>query len=139
MEKKITVESSINESREKVWNMFNAPKAIVKWNSGSSEWHTTEAENNLRVGGSFKYRMEAKDGSAGFDFVGTYDEVVPLERIVYTMAGDDARKVEVAFADMGNNTHVVVTFDAETINPIEMQRSGWQHILNNLKDYSESH
>jgi uncharacterized protein YndB with AHSA1/START domain len=138
MTEQITVETSINASREAVWDIFNDPKHIVKWNNASPDWHSPRAENDLRVGGTFNTRMEAKDGSQGFDFTGIYDEVVPLEKIAYTMSGADARKATVTFGDMGNNTHVIVSFDPENENPIEMQRAGWQAILDNLKAYVES-
>ena len=133
---RITVSATINAPVEKVWNAWSAPEHIVKWNSASDDWHTPRAENDLRTGGRFFSRMEAKDGSWGFDFGGTYDDVQTNERIAYTM--DDGRKVEVAFAGEGNVTRVTETFEAEAENPEEMQRSGWQSILDNFKKYAES-
>lgn len=108
----------------------------MQWNSASPDWHSPKAENDLREGGSFSYRMEAKDGSMGFDFAGIYDRVQPNERIDYTMG--DGRQVTNTFRANGNATDVVVTFDAETENPEDMQRMGWQAILDNFKKYAES-
>src|SRR3954470_24153662 len=126
----ITIETAVNAPAEKVWNFFNAPGHIVKWGSPSPDWHTTKAENDLRIGGSFLYRMEAKDGSFGFDFGGVYDEVKTNELIDYTMG--DGRKVHIVFATNGNTTTVTETFEAETANSIEQQRTGWQAILDNF-------
>jgi uncharacterized protein YndB with AHSA1/START domain len=131
MEKtKITVKSSINAPIAKVWDYWNAPEHIVKWNSASPDWHTPKAENDLRIGGKFTSRMEAKDGSFGFDFGGTYDEVVPHQVISYTL--DDGRKTRIAFSNDGTETKVIETFEAESTNPIEMQQGGWQAILDNF-------
>ncbi len=135
---KITVETNINVPVQNVWEYFTKPEHITKWNFASDDWCSPRAENDLRVGGSFSYRMEAKDGSFGFDFGGTYDEVVPLERIAYTLGGDSNRKVVIVFESDGDKTHVTETFDPETINPEEMQRNGWQAILDNFKKHSES-
>ena len=109
----------------------------MRWNNASPDWHTPRAENDLRVGGRFLSRMEAKDGSAGFDFTGIYDAVVPMERIAYTM--DDGRKAAITFAPEGEGTHIAVTFDPESENSLEMQQSGWQAILDNFKKYAEGH
>jgi uncharacterized protein YndB with AHSA1/START domain len=133
---KITVETTVNATAEKVWNFFNAPEHIIKWGSPSPDWHTTKAENDLRAGGNFLYRMEAKDGSFGFDFGGVYDEVKTNRLIAYTM-GDD-RKVKIIFTKEGNAIKVVETFEAETQNPIEQQQTGWQAILDNFKKYTET-
>ncbi|MBX4209535.1 SRPBCC family protein [Candidatus Parcubacteria bacterium] len=133
---KITVKIDIEASLEKVWECFTEPEHIMAWNNASPDWHTPRAENDLRVGGTFNYRMEAKDGSAGFDFGGTYDEVAPYARIAYTIG--DGRKVSVVFAAEGGKTRIVETFEAETVNPIELQKNGWQSILDNLKTYVES-
>ncbi len=108
----------------------------MQWNHASEDWHSPHAENDLRTGGAFNFRMEARDGSEGFDFKGTYDEVVPLEHFAYTM--DGGRKAIVAFQSEGQATRVIVSFEAENENPIEMQRSGWQAILDNFKRYAES-
>ena len=134
---KITVEKSVAAPLEKVWSAYTTPADIKQWNAASDDWHTTSAEVDLKVGGSFKSRMEAKDGSFGFDFGGTYNEVTPNQTIAYTM--DDDRKVKVSFVENGDQTKVVETFEAENQNPVEMQKNGWQAILNNFKKYVESH
>ncbi|AEA45825.1 SRPBCC family protein [Fluviicola taffensis] len=137
MEKiKITVENNVNAPLEKVWEYWNAPEHITQWNSASPDWHTPRSENDLRAGGKFTSRMEAKDGSFGFDFGGTYDEVIPHEKISYTM--DDGRKTEITFIQEGSETKVIETFEAETQNPVEMQQGGWQAILDNFKKYVET-
>src|SRR5436190_23934295 len=117
---KITVETTVNAPLEKVWKLWNGPEHIIKWCTATPEWNTPRAANDLRVGGKFSSRMEAKDGSMGFDFGGTYDAVKTNELIEYTM--DDGRKVKVLFNAIGNETRLTETFDAETQNPIEMQR-----------------
>ncbi|MNE28800.1 hypothetical protein D3C87_26790 [compost metagenome] len=138
MEKvQITVQSKVNAPVEKVWDYWNAPEHIMKWNSASPDWHTPKSENDLRVGGKFSARMEAKDGSFGFDFGGVYDEVVANERIAYTM--EDGRKTQITFINHGDATEVIETFDAEGENPIEMQQAGWQAILDNFKKYTEAY
>lgn len=133
---KITVESTINAPVEKVWKYWSAPEHITKWCAASPDWHVPTAENDLTVGGKFSTRMEAKDGSFGFDFGGVYDDVKTNELIEYTMG--DGRKVVVKFTGSGNETKVIETFDAETTNPVEMQRGGWQAILDNFKNYTET-
>lgn len=133
----ITIEATIKAPVEKVWKLWNDPEDIKKWCSASDDWHTPRSENDLRVGGKFMSRMEAKDGSFGFDFGGVYDEVVNHKAIAYTMG--DARKVTITFTANGNETKIVETFDPESENPIEMQRDGWQAILNNFKKYAETH
>ena len=133
---KITVETTVNAPIEKVWKFWSEPDHITKWSYASEEWHTPRAENDLRTGGKFSSRMEAKDGSMGFDFGGTYDEVKKHESINYTM-GDD-RKVNVSFSSKNNQTRVVETFEAEDQNPIDMQKGGWQAILDNFKKYTEA-
>lgn len=129
----VTIEATIQASLEKVWSVWTSPEHIVKWNAASDDWHTTKAENDLRVGGRFLSRMEAKDGSFGFDFTGTYDEVVQYELIAYTM--EDGRKVRVYFSQSGKSTKIVSVFDAEQENPVDMQRNGWQAILDNFAKY----
>ncbi len=131
----ITVESIVNAPVEKVWKLWTAPEHIKKWNNASADWHTPHAENDLRVGGKFVSRMEAKDGSFGFDFGGVFDEVIINKSIAYTLG--DGRKVEIFFTSHGNETKVVETFEAETTNSIEMQKGGWQAILDNFKKYAE--
>ena len=132
---KITVETTVQTSVEKVWTFWTEPTHITKWNTASDDWHTPYAENDLRVGGKFLSRMEAKDGSFGFDFGGIYDEVLLHKVIAYTL--DDGRKVKITFQGQENETEVIVTFDAETENPIEFQQQGWQAILDNFKKYAE--
>ena len=135
--KAITVQTVVNTPVEKVWKLWTAPEHITKWNNASDDWHTPRAENDLRAGGKFLCRMEARDGSSGFDFVGTYDEVKKNELIVYTI--EDGRKVKVAFSKNSDaQTKVAETFDAESSNSIEMQRNGWQAILDNFKKYVEA-
>src|SRR5882724_7921466 len=123
----VTVENTVQAPVEKVWEFWTKPEHITKWNSASDDWHTPRAENDLRPGGSFSARMEAKDGSFGFDFGGVYDDVKKNELIEYTIG--DGRKVKVSFSEAGNSTHIVESFDAEQTNPVEMQRGGWQAIL----------
>ena len=133
---KITVKTTIEAPVEKVWEYWTAPEHIKKWNYASDDWHTPNTENDLRPGGKFVSRMEAKDGSFGFDFGGIYDEVKENKYIAYTL-GDD-RKVEITFSANGNETDIEETFEAENQNPIEMQRAGWQAILGNFKKYTET-
>jgi uncharacterized protein YndB with AHSA1/START domain len=133
--KTITVLCDIQAPVEKVWQYWAGPEHIKKWCSASDDWHTPFAENDLRVGGKFLSRMEARDGSMGFDFGGIYDEVKLHKLIEYTMG--DGRKVSVQFTGNGNNTKVVEKFEAEDTNPVEMQRGGWQAILDNFKKYVE--
>ncbi|RIH63658.1 hypothetical protein D1164_18950 [Mariniphaga sediminis] len=133
--KTIIIETSVDLPVEKVWNLWTDPQHIIHWNYAVDDWHCPKAENDLRVGGKLKARMEAKDGSVGFDFEGTYDEVIPNERMAYTL--EDGRKVSVVFKNNGATTKVIEAFDTEDINPVEMQRSGWQAILNNFKKYAE--
>ncbi len=132
----ITLENTVKAPVEKVWKLWTTPEHITKWNNASDDWHTPFAENDLRTGGKFLSRMEAKDGSFGFDFGGVYDAVKPNERIAYTI--DDGRKVEITLINEGNETKVIETFEAESQNPIEMQRDGWQAILDNFKKYAEA-
>ena len=132
----IKVAANVQAPIEKIWTAWNEPQHVTQWNSASPDWHTPVAENDLRVGGSFKYRMEAKDGSFGFDFEGVYDEVNPNELISYTMS--DGRKVSTIFQTAGDTTLVTTNFDAENENPVEMQQGGWQAILDNFKKYTEA-
>ena len=133
---KITVETTVNAPVGKVWTYWNLPEHITKWAAASDDWHTTSSTNDVRVGGTFSSRMEAKDGSFGFDFGGIYDDVRTNEFIGYTLG--DGRKVIISFAGKGNETKIVQTFEAEGTNPIEMQRGGWQAIMNNFKKYTEA-
>lgn len=132
----ITVEATINSPIEKVWKYWTEPEHITKWNSASDDWHTPWAKNDLRTGGNFSSRMEAKDGSMGFEFGGVYDEVREHEYIEYTMG--DGRKVKVHFTPEGKSTKVTESFEAEDTNPVEMQQGGWQAILDNFKKYTEA-
>lgn len=132
----ITVSAAINAPVAKVWDAWTKPEHITKWNNASEDWHTPKAENDLRKGGAFSSRMEAKDGSMGFDFGGVYDDVKNHELIAYTMG--DGRTVSILFESEGNTTNVTETFEAESSNPIEMQQGGWQSILDNFKQYAET-
>ncbi|MDQ3141927.1 MAG: SRPBCC family protein [Bacteroidota bacterium] len=131
----ITIENAINAPIAKVWLFWTAPEHIMLWNNASEDWHTPHAENDLKAGGKFLSRMEAKDGSYGFDFGGIYDEVREPEYLSYKI--DDGRKVSVSFSSEGNETIIVETFEAENTNSVELQRSGWQAILDNFKKYVE--
>lgn len=133
----ITITTKVNAPMSRVWEYWTKSEHIVNWNAASDDWHTTKAENDVRVGGSFIARMEAKDGSAGFDFGGTYDEVVENEKLAYTM-GDTGRKVVVAFEDRIDGVTITESFDPESQNSEDMQRAGWQAILDNFKQYVES-
>jgi uncharacterized protein YndB with AHSA1/START domain len=132
----ITVETTVNAPVEKVWKYWSEPAHIIQWNNASEDWHTPRVENDLKVGGKFHSRMEAKDGSFGFDFVGEYSKVEEYKTIEYTMG--DGRKVKIDFTPQGDTTKVVETFDAESTNSIELQRGGWQTILDNFKKHTES-
>ncbi len=134
----ITVECVVQASREKVWAAWTDPKHIVHWTFASNDWHSPIAENDVRTGGRFNTRMEAKNKSVGFDFTGTYKAVKVGELIKYTMDGKDARKVRVEFQEVPEGIKVVETFEPENENSMEMQKSGWQAILNNFKKYAES-
>lgn len=134
---KITVETAVGAPVEKVWTLWTDPKHITAWNNASDDWHTPEAENDLRVGGKFRSRMAARDGSAAFDFEGVYDEVEKHKLISYALA--DGRKVKIKFAENGQETVVTESFDAENSHPAEMQQTGWQAILNNFKKYAEAY
>src|SRR3989344_3074238 len=136
MENPITVEVTVDAPQDKVWEMFTRPEHIKKWSNASDDWHTPEAENDLRVGGKFNSRMESKDGSEGFNFTGVYTEITPMEYISYAM--DDGRKVDVKFEIAEDGIHITENFEPETINLPEMQKIGWQAILNNFKKYVEN-
>jgi uncharacterized protein YndB with AHSA1/START domain len=133
----ITVETAVNAPAAKVWTCWTEPQHITQWNNASDDWHTPTAENDLQTGGRFCYRMAAKDGSASFDFGGTYTSVKPNTEIAYTI--DDGRTVTVTFTANDGQTKIVETFEAEDSHSIEMQRSGWQAILDNFKKYVETH
>ncbi len=133
---KITVKTSIKGDINKVWDYWTKPEHIIHWNFASDEWCCPKAENDLKPNGKFSYRMEAKDGSMGFDFEGIYDEVIDKKRISYLLG--DGRKVDIKFTQSENEIHISETFDAEEINTEELQRTGWQAILGNFKKYLES-
>lgn len=132
----VTVETIVKSPVDKVWKYWSEPKHITKWCQASDDWHAPHAKNDLRDGGEFKTTMAAKDGSFSFDFGGKYDKVIPHQSIAYTIA--DGRTVKIIFSGNGNETIVTETFEAETQNPIEMQRGGWQAILDNFKKYTEA-
>lgn len=133
----IRVETIIHAPIKKVWECWTGPSHITQWNQASNDWHTPRAENDLRKGGKFLSRMEAKDGSAGFDFWGIYDEVRNNDYIESTLG--DGRKWKVSFQDQGIATRVIEDFEAESTHPIEMQKAGWQAILDHFKKYTEDH
>jgi uncharacterized protein YndB with AHSA1/START domain len=133
---KITIQANVSADRQKVWNNYTKPEHITKWNFAIDTWHCPTASNDMRVGGKYLARMEAKDGSFGFDFEATYNEIVEGEKFTYTMS--DSRVVNTIFKELGDKTEVIITFDAESENPVEMQQSGWQSILDNFKKYIEA-
>jgi uncharacterized protein YndB with AHSA1/START domain len=132
----ITVSVKINAPVEKVWDFWTDPKHIILWYHASEDWHAPRAENDLRVGGKFSFRMEAKDGSFGFDFSGKYNKVELYRSIDYLIA--DGRKVFITFDSTGNSTKVTESFESELTHPVELQHDGWQAILNNFKKYVEA-
>ena len=133
---KITIQTIISANTKKVWDLYTLPEHITKWNFASDDWQCPKASNDMQVGGKYFARMEAKDGSFGFDFEAIYDEIIIGEKLVYTMG--DARKVIATFNSMDDKTEVTVIFDAEGENSLEMQKEGWQSILNNFKKYVEA-
>lgn len=135
-DRKITVEITIKKGLDSVWNYWTEPGHILKWNHASDDWHTVRAENELKVGGKFFYRMEAKDGSFGFDFESNYEVVNEKSELTYIMS--DGRRATTIFENKETETKVTTTFDPENENPEELQKAGWQAILNNFKKYAES-
>jgi uncharacterized protein YndB with AHSA1/START domain len=134
---KLTVTTEINKPIHEVWNYFNNPDHITKWNFAHESWECPSAKNNLTIGGKLEVRMQAKDGSFGFDFVGIYDEIIENELIRYHL--EDGRKVEILFEQLSaDKTTVTENFDPENENPLEMQQQGWQAILDNFRSYCES-
>lgn len=131
----ITVQVTVNAPVEKVWECFTTPQHIMQWNNASPDWHTPHATNDLQPDGKFRWRMEAKDGSFGFDFNGVYDVVNSPDYIEYSI--EDGRKVKVTFEAVGNTTQVTETFEPENENSLELQQQGWQAILDNFKKYVE--
>ena len=137
MKNTITIETIVFAPINKIWEFWTQPKHIKKWNNASVDWHTTKSENDLKIGGRFLSRMEAKDDSFGFDFEGTYTAVEKNQLISYVL--DDNRKVKSNFTSLGaNETKIITIFEAETTNPVEMQKGGWQAILDNFKKYTEA-
>lgn len=133
---KITVTTKIKAPVERAWDYYNNPEHVTEWNHASDDWHCPRAENDLRVGGTFNYRMEAKDGSEGFDFGGTYTEVEENKTVAYKMG--DGREVRATFEPADDGTKITVVFDAESQNTLELQQQGWQAILDNFKTYAET-
>ena len=132
---RITVETIVDAPIDEVWRAYSDPAAIKRWNAASDDWHTTASTVDLRPGGTFSSRMEAKDGSAGFDFAGTYTKVVENERIEYAFGDRDAT---VTFDEVPSGVRVRVSFEAEKENPADMQRDGWQAILDSFTRYVEA-
>lgn len=132
---KIQIEALIQSALPKVWACWTEPEHITKWNFAIPEWHCPSAANDLKVGGKYTARMEAKDGSFGFDFEAIYNEVIPQKKLTYTMT--DGRTATTSFEQLGDSTKVTTVFVAEMENPVEMQKQGWQAILNNFKRYTE--
>ena len=132
----IAIDTLVNAPVEIVWTRYTEPDHITQWNFASEDWCCPSAANDLQVGGRYIARMEAKDGSMGFDFGGTYDSVEPKKSLAYTL--DDGRRVETTFTPEGSGTRVRTVFDAEGENSEEMQRSGWQAILDNFRRHAEA-
>ena len=135
MKHAITIHTNVDAPLENVWSCYTNPEHVIKWNQASPDWHSPWGKNDLRTGGEFVYRMESKDGKQGFDFGGKYDEVREHELIAYTMG--DERKVSVEFEPYHGKIRVTVTFEPETMNPVEFQQAGWQSILDSFKKHTE--
>ena len=133
---RIEISALVRAEKRKVWNYYTQPEHITNWNFASDDWCCPSAENDLQKGGKYKARMEAKDGSFGFDFEAVYDEVVPKEKLEYHL--EDGRVVLTTFSTSDGQTKVTTVFDPEEQNPVEMQKNGWQAILNNFKKYVEN-
>lgn len=136
MSDKIIISATIKADIKRVWDYYTNPEHILNWNFADPSWHCPSAENDLKVGGTYKARMEARDGSSGFDFEAIYTEIIERKEYTYVFGG---RTANVKFVDKGNETEVIVTFDPENGNPLELQKNGWQAILNNFKKYVESY
>jgi uncharacterized protein YndB with AHSA1/START domain len=132
---KITIQAVVAADRQKVWDRYTQPEHITKWNFATDTWHCPAASNDMRIGGKYLARMEAKDGSFAFDFEAVYNEIVDGEKFTYTMP--DNREIQVTFEQTDDKTRVTVTFDPENENPVDLQRSGWQSILDNFRKYAE--
>lgn len=135
MNNKITISALINADKSKVWDFYTNPKHIINWNFADPSWHCPSATNDMKVGGTYKARMEAKDGSFGFDFEAVYSEIVDGTEFTYEFGG---RTATVVFTTNNNQTEITITFDPETTNSLELQKNGWQAILNNFKNYTEN-
>ncbi len=135
MSHKIKIQTKVNAPIEKVWTFWTEPKHIMEWNNASPDWHTPKATNDLKVGGKFCATMAAKDGSMSFDFCGIYDDIIPLQKIAYTL--EDNRKVEIVFEEIDSEVQITEVFEAENQNSLEMQQQGWQAILDNFKSCVE--
>jgi uncharacterized protein YndB with AHSA1/START domain len=134
---KVTIQATVIADSQKAWDYYTQPEHITQWNFALEDWQCPTASNDLKVGGKYIARMEAKDGSFGFDFEAIYSEIEIGESFLYSMP--NGREVKVTFESRGNQTEITVTFDAETQHSIEMQKNGWQAILNNFKTYVETH
>lgn len=132
----VTVENVINKQVEQVWEFWTTPEHITKWNFATPEWHCPTAENELKIGGKLKYRMAAKDGSMAIDYTATFKQITPNELIEYIL--DDGRCVSIKFSQQNGVTKIIESFEVEDENSIDMQRQGWQAILDNFKKYVES-
>ncbi|MGZ9676781.1 SRPBCC family protein [Flavobacterium sp. GNP001] len=132
----ITVQNTINASIEQVWEKWTTPQHIMKWNNASDDWHTPFAENDLKVGGKFRYTMASKDGTMRFDFEGVYTAIIDFSLIEYEIL--DGRKVKITFEQNETGTKVTESFNPETENSEELQEQGWQAILDNFKKYVEA-
>ena len=132
---KITVNATVNASADKAWDCYTNPKHIINWNFADPSWHCPSTENDMRIGGTYKARMEAKDRSFGFDFEAVYSEITEGKNFTYGFGG---REATVQFNDLSTQTEVIVTFDPETENSVELQKGGWQSILNSFKNYTET-
>jgi uncharacterized protein YndB with AHSA1/START domain len=132
---KITITATISADRNKVWDYYTLPEHITKWNFASDEWHCPKATNDLILGGKYYARMEAKQGDMGFDFEAFYIDIIGNKKLSYRMS--DGREVNILFKDLNPSTEIEITFDAESLNSLELQKNGWQAILNNFKKYVE--
>ncbi|MEO6682025.1 MAG: SRPBCC domain-containing protein [Ginsengibacter sp.] len=132
----ITIETRVHASIEKVWKFRTSPEHIIHWNHASEEWHAPREENDLRIGETFSFTMEAKNGSEGFDFTGTYDDIKENKTISYTIS--DGKKVSINFSEDSDQTKITETFEAEKSHPVDMQKAGWQAIMDDFKKYTET-
>lgn len=132
----ITINATVNAGISKTWDCYTKPEHIIHWNFASPDWHCPWATNDMVIGGKLSARMEARDGSMGFDFGGVYTEISQNALLKYVLG--DGRKVKIVFKEEGNQTHVTITFDAEQTNPADLQQMGWQAILNSFKSYTET-